>query len=188
MVVVVQSLSRLQLCKLVDCSMLGSSIFFYIPEFAQIHVLSQWCYLFHPLLPPSAFAFNLCKHQGLFQWIGSLQSVATPSQWEEGNNWGETDISVWVSINALFLDLSTVLTRVCLCNHSLNFAYISYALLNVYLTVWKCMNMERRERGKDREGGIKRGREPDRLTRCKCQSPTSPGAIIQAVRICLLFG
>ena len=185
--VVVQSLSRLQLCKPVDCSKLGSSILLYIPEFAQIHVLSQWYYLSHPLLPPP-FAFNLCKHQSLFQWISSLQSVATPSQWEEDNTWGETDIGVWVSINALFLDLRTVFTRVCLCNHSLNFAYISYALLNVYLTVWKCMNTERRGRGKDREGGIKRGREPDRLNRCKCQSPTSPGAIIQAVRICLLFG
>ena len=28
----------------------------------------------HPLLPPSSPAFNLSKHQGLFQWVSSLHS------------------------------------------------------------------------------------------------------------------
>ena len=30
----------------------------------------------HILLPTSPFAFNLCQHQGLFQWIGSSHQMA----------------------------------------------------------------------------------------------------------------
>ena len=29
----------------------------------------------HPLSPPSPPAFNLSQHQGLFQWVSSLQSI-----------------------------------------------------------------------------------------------------------------
>ena len=51
------------------------------------------------------------------------------------------------------------------------------------------MNKEGRkgEKEGEREGGRKRGGEPDRLNRCKCQIPNFPRAVIQAVRICLLF-
>ena len=38
--------------------------------------LSQWCYLFHPLMLSCPFAFSLSQHQGLFQWVNSLQQVA----------------------------------------------------------------------------------------------------------------
>ena len=34
--------------------------------------LSWWCYLSHPLLPPSPFAIYLSQHQHLFQWVSSL--------------------------------------------------------------------------------------------------------------------
>ena len=30
----------------------------------------------HSLLPPSAFAFNLSQHQGIFQWVSSSHQVA----------------------------------------------------------------------------------------------------------------
>ena len=50
----------------------------YLPEFAQIH--DRWVgdvtQPFHPLSPPSPPAFNPSQHQGLFQWVGSLNQVA----------------------------------------------------------------------------------------------------------------
>ena len=38
---------------------------------------SQWCIqLSHPLSFPSPLAFNLSRHQGLFQWVSSSHQVA----------------------------------------------------------------------------------------------------------------
>ena len=62
-VVVVQSLSRVGLWDPMDCSLPGSPVLCYLPEFAQIYIHwagSQWCYLTiwscHPfLLLPSLF-------------------------------------------------------------------------------------------------------------------------------------
>ena len=52
------------LCHSMDCSTPGSSVFYYLPEFAQIHVhwvhscpLSQWCYL---TVSSSAVPFSFC--------------------------------------------------------------------------------------------------------------------------------
>ena len=36
--IVIQSLSHFQLCDPTDCSVPGSSVLHYLPEFAQIHV------------------------------------------------------------------------------------------------------------------------------------------------------
>ena len=59
--VVVQPLSWVWLCDLMDCSTPGSSVLHYLLEFAQIHV--HWVggaiYPSHPLLPPCPFAFSL---------------------------------------------------------------------------------------------------------------------------------
>ena len=76
---VVQLLSHVWLCSLMDCSMPGSSVLYYLPEFAQIHV--HWVSdaiqsSSHPLSSPSALALNLSQHQDPFQWIGSLHQVA----------------------------------------------------------------------------------------------------------------
>ena len=45
---------------------------------AQIHVhwVGDGIQPYHPLPPFSTFAFTLSKHQGLFQWVGSLHQVA----------------------------------------------------------------------------------------------------------------
>ena len=53
-----------------DCSIPGSSVLHYLPEFAQIHVhwVSDAISPSHPLLPPSPFAFSLSQNQDLFQW------------------------------------------------------------------------------------------------------------------------
>ena len=69
------------LCNPMDCSMLGSSVLHYLPEFSQIHVhwVCDAIWPSHPLSPPSPLALNLSQHQGLFQWVGSSYQVATAS-------------------------------------------------------------------------------------------------------------
>ena len=66
------------LCDPMDCSMSGSHDLHCLPEFAQIHV--RWVHDViwpsHPLLLPSAFAFTLSQHQGLFQWVDFSYHVA----------------------------------------------------------------------------------------------------------------
>ena len=66
------------LCDPMDCSMPGLSVHHHLPELAQTHVHSvsdaiqpSLCLSF-----PSPPAFNLCQHQGLFQWVGSCHQVA----------------------------------------------------------------------------------------------------------------
>ena len=49
-----------------------------LPELAQthIHCIGDAIQPSHPLSSPSPPAFNLSQHQGLFQWVSSLQQVA----------------------------------------------------------------------------------------------------------------
>ena len=49
------------LCNPMDCSLPSSSVFHYLPEFAQIHVhwVGDAIKPIHPLLPPSPLAFSL---------------------------------------------------------------------------------------------------------------------------------
>ena len=87
----VQSLSRIWLCDPMDCSMLGFPDLHYLLEFAPNHV--HWAddaiQPSYPLPPPSPFAFNFSQHQGLFQWVGSLQkvkSIRDAKSWHLGLN------------------------------------------------------------------------------------------------------
>ena len=50
----------------------SSTISWILLKFTSIELVM----LSHPLLPPSPFAFNLCQHQGLFQWLSSSHQVA----------------------------------------------------------------------------------------------------------------
>ena len=61
-----------------DCSMPGFPDLHYLPEFAQTHVhwVGDAIQPSHPLSPPFPPVFNLSQHQGLFQWVGSLNQVA----------------------------------------------------------------------------------------------------------------
>ena len=70
--------SCLTLCDLMDCSTPGFSVLHCLLEFAQTHVhwVNDVNKLFHPQSPLRPPALNLSKHQGLFQWIGSLHQVA----------------------------------------------------------------------------------------------------------------
>ena len=67
--VVVQLLSRVQLCDTIDCSTLGSPVLHHLLEFARIHVhrVSDAIHPPHPLPPPSPPNFNLSQNQGLSQ-------------------------------------------------------------------------------------------------------------------------
>ena len=49
----------------------------YLPEFAQTHVhwIGDAIQPSHSLSSPSPPAFSLSQHQGLFQWVGSLNQV-----------------------------------------------------------------------------------------------------------------
>ena len=64
-------------CDPMDCSKAASLVLLYLLEFAQIHVhwVSDAIQPSHPLQSPSSFAFNLCQHQGLLQWVCSLRQV-----------------------------------------------------------------------------------------------------------------
>ena len=74
--VVVQLLSHVWLCDPMNCSMPGSSVLHYLPEFAQTRV--HWVddanhLIFCHLLLLSML--NLSQHQGLFQRISSSYQV-----------------------------------------------------------------------------------------------------------------
>ena len=57
-----------------DCSMPGFPVLRYLPEFGQTHVhwVGDTIQPFHPLSPSSPPALNFSHHQGLFQWVCSL--------------------------------------------------------------------------------------------------------------------
>ena len=66
------------LCDPKNRSMPGHPVHHQLPEFTQTHVhwISDATQASHPLSSPSPPAFNLSQHQGLFQWVSSLQEVA----------------------------------------------------------------------------------------------------------------
>ena len=66
------------LCNPMNRSMPGLPDHHQLPEFTQTHVhrVSDAIQPSHPLSSPSLPAFNLSQHQGLFQWVNSLNQVA----------------------------------------------------------------------------------------------------------------
>ena len=74
----VQSLSLVQLCDLMDCSMPGFPVHHQLPESTQtcVHQVGGAIQPSHPLSSPSPPAFNLSQNQGLFKWVSSSHQVA----------------------------------------------------------------------------------------------------------------
>ena len=74
----VQSLSRVQLCDPMNCSMPGLPVHHQLLEFSQTHVrqVGDAIQPSHPLSSPSPPAPNPSQHQSLFQWVNSLHEVA----------------------------------------------------------------------------------------------------------------
>ena len=64
-----------------DCSTPGFPVLHYLPEFTQtdMHRVGDGIQPSHPLSSLSPPAFNLCQHQGLFQWVSS--SHQWPKYW-----------------------------------------------------------------------------------------------------------
>ena len=64
--------SCLTICDPMDCNMPGFPVHHQFPDLAQTHVhwVGDAIQQSHPLLSPSAPAFNLSQHQGLFQRVG----------------------------------------------------------------------------------------------------------------------
>jgi len=67
-----------QSCPPMDCNMPGFPVHHQLPELAQNHVhwVGDAIQPPHPLSSPFPPAFNLSRHQGLFQWVSSLHQVA----------------------------------------------------------------------------------------------------------------
>ena len=66
------------LCNPIDCSTPGLPVHHQVLELAQTHVhwVGDAIQPSHPLSSASPPAFSLSRHQGLFQWVGSLHQVA----------------------------------------------------------------------------------------------------------------
>ena len=73
---VAQSCSTL--CNPMDSSIPGFPVLHHFKELAQMHIhwVGDAIQPSHPLLSPSPPAFNLCQHQGVFQWVSSSHQVA----------------------------------------------------------------------------------------------------------------
>ena len=73
----VQSVSCIQICNHMNCSIPGFPVHHQLPGLTQTHDLPVGDDIqpSYPLSSPS-LAFNLSQHQGLFQWVGSLPKVA----------------------------------------------------------------------------------------------------------------
>ena len=70
--------SCLTICEPMDCRTPGFPVHHQLLELTQTHVLrvSDAIQPSHPLSFPSPPTFNLCQHQGLFQWVSSSHQVA----------------------------------------------------------------------------------------------------------------
>ena len=70
------------LCDPTGCSKPGFPVPHHLPEFAQVHVhwISDAIPPSRPLSPSSPSVFNISKHQGLFQWVGSSHQVTKVSE------------------------------------------------------------------------------------------------------------
>ena len=77
----VQSLNRVRLCDLMNCSTPGLPVHHQLPESTQIHVhwVSGAIQPSHPLSSPSPPAFNLSQHQGLSN--ESALRIRWPKDW-----------------------------------------------------------------------------------------------------------
>ena len=70
--------SYLTLCDPMNCSTLGFAVHHQLPELAQthIHLVNDAIQPSHPLSSLFPPAFNLSKHQGIFQGVSSSHEVA----------------------------------------------------------------------------------------------------------------
>ena len=100
------------LCEPMDCSMPGLPVHHQLPELAQTHVhwVSDAIQPSYPLSSPTAPAFNLSQHQGLFQWVSSSHQVATSIGVSASvfpiniQNWFPLGWTGWISLQSIMQD------------------------------------------------------------------------------------
>ena len=99
---IVQSLSCVRLCNLMNCSTPGLPVYHQLLEFIQTHVcqVGDAIQPSHPLSSPSPSAPNPSQHQGLFQWVFS--SFFT---------WGGQSIGVSASASVLPMNTGLISFR-----------------------------------------------------------------------------
>ena len=94
-----------------DCSSPGLPVHHQLPESTQIHVhwVGDAIQPSHPLLSPSPPALNLSQHQGLFQWVGSLNQVAKVLEYfdalasflpKKSQGWPPSEWTGWISLQS----------------------------------------------------------------------------------------
>ena len=88
------------LCGPMDCSTPGLAAHHQLPEFPKTHVhkVGDAILPTYPLSSPSPPAFNLCQHQGLFQWVSSLHQVAKVLEFSASASLLPMNIQDWFSL------------------------------------------------------------------------------------------
>ena len=148
----VQSLSLIQLCNSMDCSMPGLPVHHQLPEFTQTHVhwVGDVIQSSHPLLSPSPPVFNLSQHQGLFKWVSSSHQVAKDLEFQLSIN-PSNEYSGLISFRMDWLDPLAVQGTIksLLQHHSSKASILQHSaffivqLSHPYMTTWETIALIR---------------------------------------------
>ena len=96
------------LCAPKGCGTPGLPVHHQLPEFTHtpVHWVGNAIQPSHPLSPPSPPASNLSQHQGLFQWLSSLQQVAKVLEFKSVppmniQDWFRLGWTGWISLQSM---------------------------------------------------------------------------------------
>ena len=91
-----------------DCSTAGLPVHYQLPEFTQTHIrwVGDAIQPSYPLSSPSAPAFNLAQHQGLYKRVSS--HIRWPKYWSFSFNMSPSEYSGLISFRIDWLDLLAV--------------------------------------------------------------------------------
>ena len=150
--VVVQSLSCVTLCDPIDSRKIGFPVLHYLLELTQTHIhwVSDAIQPSYPLSHPSAFAFSLSQHQGLFQWVDSSHQLAIVLEFQLQHQ-SSNEYSGLISLRIDWFDLLAVhgTLKSLLQHHSLkasilwSSAFIMVQLSHPYMTTGKTIALTR---------------------------------------------
>ena len=134
--------SCLTLCDPMNRSTPGLPVHHQLPEFTQIHVhwVNDAIQPSHPLSSPSHHAPNPSQHQGLFQWVNSLQEVAKVLESASASvlpintqDWSPLEWIGWISLQSK--GLSRVFSSTTIKKHKFFGAQLS-SQFNSHIHTW----------------------------------------------------
>ena len=147
----VQSLTCVQLCNPMSCSMPALRVQHRLPELTQTHVhwVGDVIQPGHPLLFSSHPTFNLSQHQGLFQWVSFFTSggqsfgVSASASVLPMNiqDWFPLGWSGWISL--LSKGLSRAFSNTTGQKHLWHSAFFTVQLSHPHLTTGKTLALTR---------------------------------------------